>query len=109
MLDRQDITAREMTTLHPGNRPVSKLDFAEVAIIGAALLLLTTAAAWLGGRLGVPVGWRLAVGACVAIFIVGSARLAYYRARPSWRWWGALVALWLMILLANVSAEVRLW
>ena len=103
------ITTQEVPTSHPGHRPVSRRDLAEVGVLGIAVLALTTAATWLGGRLAVPVGWRLAVGACVAIFVAGSARLAYYGVRPSWRWWGALVALWVLIVLANALADVRLW
>jgi hypothetical protein len=98
-----------MNTSYPGNRPVTRRELVEAAIMGTAVLLLTAFATWLGGWVGVPVGWRLAVGVCAAIFIVGSVRLAYYRGRPSWRWWGALVALWAMILLANFAVDVRLW
>lgn len=81
----------------------------ELGILLGGMFALTTAGTWLAGRLGVPFGWRLAGAACVAVTIVGSARLAYHRRAPTWRWFGAIVALWGLILLTNALADVRLW
>src|SRR5687768_14519603 len=93
----------------PGHRPVTRHELVEAAIIVAVGLVVTAVSTWLAGRLGVPVGWRLAAGACAAIFIVSLGRLAYYRRPPTLRWWGALLALWAMVLLTNLTAEVRFW
>lgn len=98
-----------MDQSNPGQRDVGRAELAELAILFGGVALLTALGTWMAGRVGVAPGWRLAAGACAAVFIVGSARLAYYRRGPTWRWLGALVALWALILLTNTLADARLW
>ena len=91
------------------SRDVPRVELVELLVISTAMLVLTPAATWAAGMVGVPFGWRLAAGACVAVLIVGAGRLAYRRERPTLKWFGALLLLWGWIALANVAADVRFW
>lgn len=91
------------------SRDVSGAELLELALLAGAFLLLAALGTWAGRFVGVPAGWRLAAGACVAIPIVGGLRLARYRQAPTWRWFGALLALWGLVAVANVTADIRFW
>lgn len=91
------------------NRALTLTEITELLVLLGGMAALTAVGTWLAERAGVPAGWRLAASACAAILIVASARLAYHRRGPTWRWFGALIALWALMLLANALAAVRLW
>ena len=98
-----------MTDTYPGNRPVERHEVVTLALLILVMVVTTGAATWSAGLLGVPHGWRLAAGACVGVLAVGVARLAWLRRPPTWRWVGAVIALWALIVLVNWTADVRFW
>ena len=98
-----------MNPPYPGSRGVTRAEITEVAILAVGTAFLASAGVWLAGWLGVAPGWRLAVALCIAVLVVGSGRLLYYRRAPGWRWVVAVLAIWGMILASNALAEVRFW
>ena len=98
-----------MTNTYPGDRPVDRHEALALAVLAVVMLVATAAATWGAGVLGVPHGWRLAVGACVGVLAVGAGRLAWLKRPPTWRWLGAVIALWVLIVLVNWTADVRFW
>ena len=90
-------------------REVSGAELLELALLLAGFILLTALGTWGSALVGSPPGWRLAAGACFAIPILGAIRLAHRREAPTWRWFAALLALWGMVVLTNLAAEVRFW
>jgi uncharacterized membrane protein AbrB (regulator of aidB expression) len=93
----------------PGDRALSGYELMEVFIVFAGAALVTALGTWIAGFVGVPVGWRLAAGACAAVLVVASARLGWYRQPVTARWLGMVVLLWVAIMITNALADVRFW
>jgi hypothetical protein len=91
------------------SRHVSGAELVELALLLAGFVVLTALGTWGSAYVGVPPGWRLAAGVLFAIPIVGAARLAHRREAPTWRWFAALLALWGMVVLKNLSVDIRFW
>lgn len=94
---------------YPGNRALSRPELVELLIIFAAAVVFTALGTWVAGSLDVKVGWRLAAGACGATVVIATARLLYYRQRPTLKWFAAVAAICGLIVIANALADTKLW
>jgi uncharacterized membrane protein AbrB (regulator of aidB expression) len=93
----------------PGDRALGGSELLEVFLVFAGAALVTALGTWIAGLVGVPIGWRLAAGACAAVLVVASARLAWYRLPVTASWLGMVVLLWAAIMITNALADVRFW
>ena len=93
----------------PDSPPVDPADLRMVLKIFALFGVLTALGTWAAGYVSVPHGWRLASAAAAATLVVAVVGLRRTGRGVTWRGVGSLLAIWGLIVLANLLAEVRLW